>query len=383
MRTEMRSILRMYGLLLTIASATACTTATCPPVEGDSAVEMDAGQDAGHDDAGHDAGLCVPESDATFCERIGKTCESQSALDNCGAARVADCGTCTPGQGCVVGVCQTPVCASLTYSFEVVSGFSRASYQDQLGSVTPDGRTLLYYQSAPSACGQFALVLADETAPGTGTFTKVDVTSVLSGLYVSLDLNGHALSADGLTLVARTTNNKAFVETSRSARGLGDFGPNSAANFAAINAIVAGNGGILVAPVLSADGLEFFYKVSGVNAATNGLYSSVRASTSVAFPAGTRLPAALQAPEYEYVVGVSSDRLALFVFTAFNSSVFTRTSTSGAFINPNAPGAAPVLVDGTGNSWHHKPLADCSRIFAAGATIGGCYNEDVVVLTRQ
>jgi len=43
---------------------------------------------------------CVPESDAAFCSRLGKTCGSVTAADNCGASRTASCGACPAGQSC-------------------------------------------------------------------------------------------------------------------------------------------------------------------------------------------------------------------------------------------------------------------------------------------
>jgi hypothetical protein len=37
---------------------------------------------------------CSPESDSTFCSRLGKTCGSLTGSDNCGTFRTVDCGTC-------------------------------------------------------------------------------------------------------------------------------------------------------------------------------------------------------------------------------------------------------------------------------------------------
>lgn len=45
--------------------------------------------------------VCVPESDAAFCQRLGKSCGGASGTDNCGVSRaVADCGACTAPQTC-------------------------------------------------------------------------------------------------------------------------------------------------------------------------------------------------------------------------------------------------------------------------------------------
>jgi poly(beta-D-mannuronate) lyase len=56
---------------------------------------------------------CLPESDQTFCSRLGKTCGTVTGTDNCGAARtVASCGGCLMPQTCGGGgtpnMCGTP-----------------------------------------------------------------------------------------------------------------------------------------------------------------------------------------------------------------------------------------------------------------------------------
>ncbi|HXU82477.1 MAG TPA: hypothetical protein VN914_13840, partial [Polyangia bacterium] len=46
-------------------------------------------------------GGCTPESNATFCSRLGKNCGSVTGADNCGTNRtVSSCGTCTSPQTC-------------------------------------------------------------------------------------------------------------------------------------------------------------------------------------------------------------------------------------------------------------------------------------------
>jgi peptidoglycan/xylan/chitin deacetylase (PgdA/CDA1 family) len=46
-------------------------------------------------------GGCTPESNTTFCSRLGKNCGSVTANDNCGTSRTVNpCGTCTSPQTC-------------------------------------------------------------------------------------------------------------------------------------------------------------------------------------------------------------------------------------------------------------------------------------------
>jgi hypothetical protein len=45
--------------------------------------------------------VCTPETDSTFCSRLGKNCGSVTAADNCGTNRtVSSCGTCTSPATC-------------------------------------------------------------------------------------------------------------------------------------------------------------------------------------------------------------------------------------------------------------------------------------------
>jgi len=43
---------------------------------------------------------CTAETDADFCVRLGKNCGPATGTDNCGAPRTADCGTCTSPLTC-------------------------------------------------------------------------------------------------------------------------------------------------------------------------------------------------------------------------------------------------------------------------------------------
>ncbi|HEV8246347.1 MAG TPA: PA14 domain-containing protein [Polyangiaceae bacterium] len=49
---------------------------------------------------------CSPESDAAFCSRLGATCGSKTANDNCGLSRsVSSCGTCSGSATCSANAC--------------------------------------------------------------------------------------------------------------------------------------------------------------------------------------------------------------------------------------------------------------------------------------
>ncbi len=322
-----------------------------------------------------DSDACVPETDAELCAAIGKTCESQTSTDNCGQMRTAECGTCAASEGCVVGVCLTPVCSTFNYTSEVNAGLSRAGLEDTVAAATPDGQVIVVAQ-AQTSCGEFHMIVADETVSGSGTYTPQDVTTQLAALGMFAGREGYAITADGLTLIGKSTDSKSWMATTRSAIHQVDFAPASTTDFAAINATITGNSGQFGAPVISADGLEFFYAITQTDANTNGIYSAVRSSTAVPFPAGIRLPPPVQ--DDEYVASESADRLTLFLFTPYQSDVLIRSSTNGAWINPNAPAAPPAIP-----GWDHKVLGDCVHLVGVSSAAGGCQNEDSYVFTRQ
>jgi hypothetical protein len=323
-------------------------------------------------------GGCVAETDAQFCARLGKSCETVAGTDNCGAARSAGCGTCPSGMGCVVNVCQTPVCTTFNYTSTAFAPFSRASAQDDIIAASSSGQSIVYGQSSPAGtCGAYTIYLADETAPDSGTYTPRDVTSFFNtnSLFKGT-AEMAALSADGLTLIVLSADQTKIESAQRSALQLIDFGTPAATNFVTINGFVAGTAGKFRAPAISADGLEIYYTINGISTAADGIYRSIRGSAGVPFSAGARVTALTS--DYEYVAGLSSDRLTIFLFKGFGSTIFSRTSTSAEFANPNAPNAPPAIGD-----WDHKPFQDCRTLVATSVTAGGCNNEDVSFLYRQ
>jgi len=327
-------------------------------------------------DAGGSADACVPETDQELCGSSG--CETASFTDRCGTTRSVDCGSCATGLGCVVNTCKTPVCTTFNYAVQTLATFSRTGVEDTLGAATPDGSVIVLIPTATgSSCGAFTVSIADEIAPGSGTYNTQSITAALTGKTIVAQ-DSYAITTDGLTLIARSPDSTKWVQVSRSAKGMTDFGEPEETAFAQINAALPA-GASVFAPVISADGLQFIYSVSvASNTAVSGIYSSVRTSTTVPFPAGAKLGAPIS--DYAYASALSSDRLTLFVFYAFSGRVFTRTSTSGDWVNPNAPADPPLL-----GGWQQKPLANCARMLAMGnaAGSGGCQNEDILVLNRQ
>jgi hypothetical protein len=349
---------------------------------GSDASRADAhGPEAGSGDAVSDATLadgsedarCVPESDAAFCARLGKTCELVTATDNCGAPRNANCGTCPTGMGCVDRVCKMPVCSSFTYSSAVYQPFSLANSSDYAIATSAAGESILYAQSPAPDCATAVTYLADEVAAQTRTYTSRSIAKWLD----TNKLAAQALSGDGLTLIALSTDFKTFQSARRSALQLTDFGAPSTVDFDVVNGMLAGATGNFRGGVISVDGLEFYFTIFSSGTASDGIYGAKRAATNTPFSAGVRLVGIDSS--YTDVTGISSDRLALFVFKPWAGFVFTRSSTSADFSNPNAPNAPPELL-----GWQHKPLADCATLLATvPSSNGGCGNEDIAFQVRR
>lgn len=126
---------------------------------------------------------CTPETDAAFCARLGKTCGSVTANDNCGTSRtVTSCGACTAPATCGGG--GTPnVCGSCTA--ETDTAFC-SRLGKNCGSVS--GTDNCGTSRAVSSCGTC-------TAPATCSASNV-CTSSLS--ITTLVVNDTSAGNDGV-----------------------------------------------------------------------------------------------------------------------------------------------------------------------------------------
>jgi hypothetical protein len=104
----------------------------------------------------------------------------------------------------------------------------------------------------------------------------------------------------------------------------------------------------------------------------NGSYESVRADTASPFPRATRMRGRVKS--YDYVTGVSSDGLALFMTQEYLSRVLMRSSTNEVFGDPG-----PTLIPPKLYGWRAVPIEHCARVLTTD-TPGGCESEDIVYL---
>ena len=109
-----------------------------------------------------------------------------------------------------------------------------------------------------------------------------------------------------------------------------DFSIETAGEFATLDTGIPPSPASVHWPVLSSDGLAFYYHVAGAADTTkNGEYEALRTSTAMPFPVGTLMPAAVQ--PFDGITGMSSDRMTAFVTMGFGTQIMTRTSLSQPF----------------------------------------------------
>jgi hypothetical protein len=314
---------------------------------------------------------CVAETDQQLCTRLGKSCEIVSGVDNCGVARTPNCGTCTGGMACVEHVCKTPVCSSLNYSLAINTGLSVGGQQEYLIAANFSGQSVIVVRSPVGDCATTTTYLGDETSPGSGAYTLRDISTWWNTNSVSWA----DLSADGLTLVTTSTDRKIMATARRSAVQLIDFTAPVNTDFVSVNGFLAGTNGLFSGHAMSFNGLEFYYGITGISTAADGVYRATRTSVGSAFAVGTRVSTIDGA--YTTVSGISSDALTLFTSKDWAGYVFTRSSTSTDFVNPNGANTPPQLT-----GWSHRPTRNCTTLLATNSP-GGCGNQDIVNLMRQ
>jgi hypothetical protein len=313
---------------------------------------------------------CAAETDAAFCARLGATCEDETAADNCGTMRTASCGTCGGTDACVANVCKAPVCSSFAFPNQTLAtALNDTGKQDAVTGVTPDGKTILSQRG--QSCGNFRLILSDTSGLVT---TNHDLTgnAELSAMQIASE-GTLALTADGLTIIGTSADGTALLASHRAALGSATFSAATGTDFTNL-AVVAPRR--IDFPVISSDDLALYYRITGdADPSVDGLYESVRTSTSVPFPAGTRMSNLVSS--FGAVTGISTDRMTLFLQTnSFSTVALTRRSLVQPFTNPNMPAPPPVVP-----GFRTRPLGDCNSLVAT-CTPGGCAGEEVCVFTK-
>jgi len=253
-------------------------------------------------------------------------------------------------------------CAALDFaSSTVIDALSEDAAQDIPAAITPTLSTLLIQRSGVSGCG-IGLTLLVADANGPDSFQLTDATAALDAVGLDPDAERTlALTPDGLTVIGVTPDRLLFAASTRSGPGMVDFLEGDSSAFVAL---AAGDGQALLDPVLSSDGLAFYFTLVDGNADVAGVYESVRSSVGEPFPVATRMPAAVQ--DAGIVTGISSDRLVLFLEKNFAMSALRRNSLADPF---------DVPVSGL-PGFRGRPTADCAALIGS-CTPSDCVGEDV------
>ncbi len=277
-----------------------------------------------------------------------------------------------PGGGPDAGPDSRPECWRLDFEAGptvVLSSVCQSGVQNVPAGMTPNGSTILVQRGLGGVCSQgLSLFVNDEIPPGSGVYQPLAVPT-LAGADTTFE-EGVTITPDGLTLIAMNAAHTGFVSSTRSAVGLVDFGAAAAADFAQITTAAPA---FAWAPVISGDGLAFYYVIANDPSANrNVIYESVRATTHVPFPAGTPMPPIVQSFA-QYVNGLSMDRLAIFLTSANDNQtgMLSRATLTDPFTNPLAPNPPPIAP-----GLRSRPLAGCTTLVGSGSP-GGCIHESV------
>ncbi|HET9992724.1 MAG TPA: hypothetical protein VFQ65_29520, partial [Kofleriaceae bacterium] len=252
---------------------------------------------------------------------------------------------------------------------EPIPGISVRGRQEVLLGATGDGEQILFL--AGTRCSIDHLWLARRDGAG---YVPVDLTAQIDRQRAAVFEGCCTLAADGRSMILARPDRRGFVRVALSNGAVGSYDdlgvliPNAPANVTA------------QFPALSSDERTLYYRVIDSSAGPadqgplDGNYAATRADSHAAFAPGTRMPG--RARHYDYVSGVSSDHLSLFMAGEFRTHVLVRASVDQPFTAPE--GMLPALLPG----WRAVPLADCRRI-ATTWTPGGCESEDIVWLEAK
>jgi hypothetical protein len=290
-----------------------------------------------------------------------------AATDNCGATRNVNCGGCNGSDVCAANQCRPSQCSSLAFAnMTQVATINASGQQDALGAVSADGGSVINHRAAQ--CTQFTTLLIEQIGLNT-------VTIDLSANAAFMTTTRHnqeatfAMTGDALTFAAVTADQTGFIMATRTAKGSSTFAPvaNAFADLAVTPPAIVAH------PVLSQDGLAFYYVVRNhPTTSLDGLYESLRSSTAVPFPAPVKMGGDAQG--FDAPVSISGDKMTFFMQTGFGMHVLRRNSLTKPFTNPNAPAAAPTVP-----GFRTRIVGNCGTLM--GTCTGGCLNEQTCTFT--
>jgi tRNA A-37 threonylcarbamoyl transferase component Bud32 len=273
-----------------------------------------------------------------------------------------DCPYSACRNGCV-GVCRP---RGFTVGSHV-PGLDVVGRQEAVCGATSDGESILFL--AGERCALDHLYLAHRRGE---KYEPVDLTDQLDGSRVAIVEGCCTLAADGSGLVVLARDHKSFLWAALDAHKL------SPLDGSAFGQLVPGSpeGASVLTPVLTADGLTLYYNIHDAEAQRgqpgprDGIYVATRTDLRSPFTQPQRLIG--KAQKYDYVSGVSTDNLTLFLTSDYMTFTLSRADTTEPF---------GFSADNLGKlyGWRTIPLAGCGRILTTD-TPGGCASEDIIFL---
>jgi predicted Ser/Thr protein kinase len=249
-----------------------------------------------------------------------------------------------------------------------VPGLDVDGREEALAGVSLDGETMLYL--AGKRCNVDHLFLARHRG---ATYESIDLTAQFDRSRVAIFEGCCTLSPDARSIVATSADHKRFVRMPLVGDAIGAPDDVELAMLAPPGVADRMTVGF---PVLSADERTLYYhvydNVSDDLDDIGGNYAVTRADTGQPFTSPHRLKGS--ARRYDYISGVSSDGLTMFLAQDFDTSVLVRSSTSEDF-GPLGANTPPRRMYG----WRVMPLRDCRRVVTT-STPGGCEAEKIVFL---
>ncbi|MBK7076339.1 MAG: serine/threonine protein kinase [Myxococcales bacterium] len=274
-----------------------------------------------------------------------------------------------PGCACPLSACDGHCVSECDAAAFVVGdplpGISLPNRQEALHGASSGGDVVLYLAGAGCALDRLFVARALD-----GTFRETDLTDQLDRAQVDLFEGCCTLTRDGQGIVMTTPARDAFVEVRLDGEHL-----HPAAPLLRLALPTDANVGL---PVLSADGRTLYFYLHhaggqpGYPGPLDGMYQADRDDVTVPFHDWARIPGG--AHGYDYVTGVSSDGLSLFLAEEYSTRVLVRASTTDDFAGPR-DNLLPIQLDG----WRAVPVDGCRRIYTT-ISRGGCHNEDITVL---
>jgi hypothetical protein len=252
----------------------------------------------------------------------------------------------------------------------VVTDVSIPNIQNLLVGAASDGGTILIHR----ICGSDGSLWLYDGDFATRTYTGVEITNNLPGFDLS---EAHiTLAPDGMTVVSTLSpfHLLGFQAKRRRDRHSTEFVNAEAISFVHVNDWAMKNASLVWGPILSADGLSFFFMAQLTGDPAEKHYEVTRTRPDDSFSPPDQPIPGLSVGQGD-MCGVSPDRLTLFAAKA--GTYITTMLVRPRLDAPFAPIDPPIGM------YRTVPLGNgCSQLIGNGG-VAGCPTEELFVLSAR